>query len=147
MVGELGALGVENANNSPAWFTPVGDISFSFSLAVNAIITGLLVFKIVKASRALRNSLTRVQHRTLNDFRPLVSILIESGIALFAIQLVWVICFSTQSSGFYLVGGPIAMIYVCLIFLSFLSVSLNVLFFKGDYTDDYRCAGRHGTFL
>jgi hypothetical protein len=111
LVGELGALGVENGNNTPAWFTPVGDLSFSLSLAVNAIITGLLVFKIAKASRALRNSLARAPRRALNDFRPLVSMLVESGIALFAIQMVWVVCFSTESSGFYLVGGPIAMIY------------------------------------
>ena len=95
MVGELGALGEERGTSSPAWFIPVGDISFSFSLAVNAIITGLLAFKIAKESGVLLNPLTRAPHRTLNDFRPIVSMLIESGIALFAVQMVWVIFFST----------------------------------------------------
>jgi hypothetical protein len=46
LVGELAV--VQKAATRPGWFTPFGTVSFSLSLSVNAILSGLLVFKIAK---------------------------------------------------------------------------------------------------
>lgn len=108
MVGELTALGGQNASDLPNWFTPIGDLSFTLSLVVNAIFTCLLVFKIAKTSLA-EHALSPRQKR---EFRPLISMLIESGIVLFVVQLLWIIFFSIESNVFYLIGGPTSMIYV-----------------------------------
>ena len=109
LVGELGVLGPQNvAIDRPSWFTPIGTLSFSLSLAVNAILSGLLVFKIAKTALALGDS----RGRGMTDMRPIISMLVESGLIFFMAQLVWVVCFTVESVGFYLVGGPITMIYV-----------------------------------
>ena len=108
LLGELAVLGLQNAANRPGWFTPIGTLSFSLSLAVNAILSGLLVFKIAKISLALGDS----RGEGMTDFKPLISMLVESGLMFFMAQLVWVICFTVESVGFYLITGPITMIYV-----------------------------------
>ena len=100
--------GPEIAENRPDWYDPIGILSFSISLALNTILTGLLVFKIAKASLALR----RTHARGVTDFTSLISILIESGLVLFMAQLIWVVCFSLKNPAFNLVSGPITMIYV-----------------------------------
>jgi len=102
-------VGPQNDENLPGWFDPVGILSFSVSLAVNSIFTGLLVFKIAKASLALRH----MHAGGIQDFTSLIAMLIESGLVLFMAQLIWVICFSVEgiSSAFNLVSGPITIIY------------------------------------
>jgi hypothetical protein len=118
LVGELAVLepGSQNPENRPVWFTPIGLLSFSVSLAVNTIFTGLLVFKIAKVSLALRPE--HVHARGMQDLTPLISIIVESGLVLFMVQLVLVICFSTKSRAFDLTIGPITMIYVRALFTS-----------------------------
>ena len=113
MVGEMAMLGPQYMENWPgSWFTPIGTpiglLSLSVSLALNTILTGLLVFKLAKASLALRH----VHARGMLDFTPLISIIVESGLVLFVVQFVLVICFSTESSALNLTSGSIAMIYV-----------------------------------
>ena len=108
--------GPETVENRPYWFNPIGIVSFSLSLAVNTILTGLLVFKIVKVSLALPSRHTHAQGVT--DFTSLISVLIESGLVFFMAQLIWVVCFSLESTAFNLVSGPITIIYVCCLFRS-----------------------------
>ncbi|KAF8808531.1 hypothetical protein BYT27DRAFT_7241660 [Phlegmacium glaucopus] len=111
LVGELVIIGkTQQFNDPPAWFTPIGILSFSLSLVVNAIFTGLLVFKIVKTSLASRRSGER-NPWSKNDVLPPISILIESGVVLFVAELLWVVFFSLNSNEFYLFGGPITMTY------------------------------------
>lgn len=100
--------GPQIVNNRPGWFNPTAFLAFSLSLGVNAIFTGLLVYKIAKASLALQHSQTRGRQ----DLTPLISMLIESGLVLFIAQLLWVICFSLENSSFNLVGGSVTMVYV-----------------------------------
>ena len=109
-------LGPRNMkHHAGGWFSPVGTpiglLSLSVSLALNTILTCLLVFKIVKALLALR----QVQARGMQDCHStaLISIIIESGLVLFMAQLVLVICFSTEGNAFDLTSGPITIIYVC----------------------------------
>jgi len=107
LVGGLVVFGPQIVANRPGWFNPIGILSFSVSLAVNSIFTGLLVFKIAKASLALRHT----HARGFQDFTPLISMLIESGLVFLMAQLIWVICFSVESAAFNLVSGPITIIY------------------------------------
>ena len=64
-------------------------------MAVNALVTGLIVFKILKVSRFLEVRVTSIE-RTLSStgdttLRNIIFVIIESGMALFAIQLVRVL--------------------------------------------------------
>lgn len=141
-------------NRPPPWFTPIGISSFSLSLAVNAIFSGLLVYKIAKTSMAFQHSFPR-NTRGRHHLQHLLSMLIESGIVLFVVQLLWVLLFSLHYNSFYLLGGPIAMIYVRVLFLLLLFLStlylypltcLSFFFFykKGYHTDNDRGTSQNG---
>ena len=109
LVGEMALHGPQISENRPGWFDPIGTLSFSVSLAVNTILTGLLVFKMAKTSLTLRHT----HSGGIKDFTPLISVIIESGLVFFMAQLVWVVCFSVESMAFDLVSGPLTIIYVC----------------------------------
>ena len=82
-------------------------------MVVNALVTGLIVFKILKVFLEVKPTSELVE-RTLSSlpvpvsstggpkFRHIISIIIESGMALFAIQLVRVVISSLME----LQGGP-----------------------------------------
>ena len=62
-------------------------------MAVNTLVTGMIVFKILKVTRVIRpTSIEQTLGSTRgNDFRHIIFIIIESGMALFAIQVVRVV--------------------------------------------------------
>ena len=71
--------------------------SFALSMAVNTLVTGLIVLKILKVFLEVNPTLVAVD-QTLGSLatggsklRPVIFIIIESGMALFAIQLVRVV--------------------------------------------------------
>jgi hypothetical protein len=75
--------------------------SFVLSISVNALVTGLIVFKIFKVSLKVNAGTTSVE-RTLGtgggtQLRHVIFIIIESGMALFAVQLARVVLYSLQS--------------------------------------------------
>ena len=111
LVGWLAALWPNIDTVPPQWYIAIGILSFTLSLTVNAIFTGLLVYKISKTSLAIRPTRPRAKH----DYTPLISILIESGLLFFVVQLVWIICFSipATTNAIGLTGGPVTIIYVC----------------------------------
>lgn len=104
----LAAIWPHVDTNAPQWYTPIGILSFTLSLTVNAIFTGLLVYKISKTSLAFRSTHARA-------YTPLISILIESGLIFFVAQLIWIVCFSlpATTNASSVVAGSIAIIYVC----------------------------------
>ncbi|KAF8801570.1 hypothetical protein BYT27DRAFT_7198123 [Phlegmacium glaucopus] len=111
LVAELSVLR-SDPHNIPPWFLPMGVASFSLSLTVNTIVTGLLVLKLVLLHREVTRALpTSSIHRGGQGLFPLISILIESGMFTFIGQLVWVVMFRLQNTGFNSVGSPITMIY------------------------------------
>ena len=58
-------------------------------MAVNALMTGMIVFRILKATGVKPTSIERTLGSTEgNKFRHIMFIIIESGMALFAFQLV-----------------------------------------------------------
>ena len=61
-------------------------------MAVNALMTGMIVFRILKATGVTPTSIERTLGSTEgNKFRHIMFIIIESGMALFAIQLVRIV--------------------------------------------------------
>jgi hypothetical protein len=76
-------------------------------MAVNTLVTGLIAFRILKVFLEVKAATTSVE-RTLGTtggtkFRHVIFIIIESGMALFVIQLVRIVLYSfpgTQSVGF-----------------------------------------------
>ena len=62
------------------------------SMAVNALMTGMIVFRILKVTGVKPTSIERTLGSTEgNKFRHIMFIIIESGMALFAIQLVRIV--------------------------------------------------------
>ena len=125
----------------------------ALSLTVNALVTGLIVFKILKVFLEAQSA-TVIGGRNL---RSVIFVLIESGMALFSIQmarLVATIAFDLVGSGY---GG-----YKALIFINAIHEMLNVIirsiivthYFTdnsspglGYNTDNHPGAGLDGTFF
>ena len=77
------------------WGARIALTSLITSMTVNALVTGLIVFRIFKVFREVK-SVTTLEDQSLsitrgNKLRSVTFILIESGMALFAIQLARVI--------------------------------------------------------
>ena len=78
-----------NNNGASYWPNAVGLTGLVASTAVNALMTGMIVFRILKATGVEPTSVERTLGSTeSNKFRHIMFIIIESGMALFAIQLV-----------------------------------------------------------
>ena len=79
---------------------PLMITSFALSMAVNALMTGLIVFKILKVFLEVKPASRTSGSTGGNKLRHLIFIIIESGMALFAIQLVRVVlsCLPLQES-------------------------------------------------
>ena len=75
--------------------------SLAASMTVNALVTGLIVFRIFKVFHEVKNTTTSnekslgVTHAGGSKLRSLIFIIIESGMALFAIQLVQLVIRTT----------------------------------------------------
>ena len=100
------------------------------SMVVNALVTGLIVFKILKVF-LLVNKATSVDQAlgSLSStggpkLRHIIFIIIESGMALFAIQLVRVVINSLNA----FTGGPLPPSFsVAMDFIIFIHQTLNVI--------------------
>jgi hypothetical protein len=74
-----------------SWGGTLATTSLALSMAVNALVTGLIVFKILKVFLEVKGLTTSVE-RTLDiagdtKLRHVIFIIIESGMALLAVQL------------------------------------------------------------
>ena len=75
---------------------------YALSLIVNALVTGLIVFRILKVFLEVETTMTSVE-RTLGStggtkLRHIIFVIIESGMALFVIQLIRVIVSSNANA-------------------------------------------------
>ena len=97
------------------------------SMAVNALVTGMIVFRILKVTARGVKPSTSVE-RTLgstggNKFQHIMFIIIESGIALFAIQLVrFVLEF---------ISVPVEVVYYD--FVAAINQMLNVIILRSSF--------------
>ena len=74
------------------WVRTVKLTSITMSLAVNTLTTGLIVFKIFKVYWEVKPLYYRPFGRTGGSkLRPIIFVIIESGLALFSIQLAWLV--------------------------------------------------------
>jgi hypothetical protein len=81
---------------------------FSLSLAENALVTGLIIFKILTVYRDIQgyaNGLGR-------DIVPIISILIESGVITFMVQLGQTLMYKFNFSAYPIIGGLVVQLYV-----------------------------------
>lgn len=97
-------------DQSKHWFYPIGTAAFSIALAVNAIIATLLTVKIFMMYREHQRS--TIHKGRVNPLRATISILNESGMMMLACQIIWLVLFRKKEPAFFLVRGPIVMIYV-----------------------------------
>ena len=77
------------------WGITMGITGLAVSMAVNALVTGLIVIKILKVFLEVKGTMTSVE-RTLGStggtkLQHVIFIIIESGMALFAIQLIRIV--------------------------------------------------------
>ena len=91
---------VQNEVGETAWGNKLVLTSLITSMTVNALVTGLIVFKIFKAFRRVKN-VTTSEEKSLGiaggtKLRSLIFVVIESGMALFAIQLARVVITTFQ---------------------------------------------------
>ena len=86
---------VQNQLYEAVWGNRLVSASLTTSMTVNALVTGLIVFKILKVFREVKGVATS-EDKSLgithgNKLRSVIFIIIESGMALFAIQLARVV--------------------------------------------------------
>jgi len=103
----------------PNWYLPSVTAFFFLSLAVNAVTTALIVYKILTVYSEIRGfHNSNIQAGAIDnlngrrDLNPLVSILIESGLITFVGQLTQCLMFRLASdSAFPLISGVVVMLY------------------------------------
>jgi hypothetical protein len=92
---------------------------FFISLGVNAIVTALIVYRIIIVYNDIRGPKSDFQHgnglrvgQRRDDINPLISILIESGLITFVAQLALSVMYKYANVAFPLVSGIVVMLYV-----------------------------------
>ena len=131
------------------------------STTVNALTTGMIVFRIFKVTRAMPTTTSFEQ--TLGStggrkFRHIMFIIIESGMALLAIQVVRMlqpfipdqIIGERITAGNFLtaINQVLNVIIIRSVFFCFFCVSDNHdIYLTGHRTNDYFCAGSNEVFL
>ena len=109
------------------WESPVTETSLFLSMAVNALVTGLIVFKILRVFLEVRattvtsvNSEGNFSSTGGTKLRQIIFVIIESAMALFAVQLVRVVL------GFF----PSDAVFRATDFLVVIQQMLNVSYYK-----------------
>ena len=82
----------------------------SLSLAGNALVTGLIIYKILTVYREIRGLESGVELG--REIVPIISILIESGVITFVVQLVQILLYKFDVSAYPLLGGVVVQLYV-----------------------------------
>ena len=96
------------------------------SMAVNALVTGLIVFKIFKVFQEVKSVTTSEDKSFIthgNKLRSVTFIIIESGMALFAIQLARFVISATATA----LGSGIGAMYYAYLSIVSIHVMVNVI--------------------
>ena len=84
------------------WGFGLNMASLATSMIVNTLVTGLIAFKIFKVFRAVKDNTTSHEKSAGitggNKLRSVIFVIIESGMALFAVQLIRFVATSTQET-------------------------------------------------
>ena len=105
----------------PSWILSAVVAFFALSLVANALLTSLIVYKIVSVYRNLRGfGKTRtVYGNGPRDLYPLISILVESGVITCTAQLVQSAMYKAAPDYFPIISGAVVMIFVRALFVYF----------------------------
>ena len=90
----------------PGWVYPATLTSFTMSLTVNALVTGLIVFRILRVYLEVVKPTGGGTGES--KLRPVIFILIESGMALLCMQLAQFVLYLIKTDGALVVDQPIA---------------------------------------
>jgi hypothetical protein len=99
----------------PSWYMPAVTTFFFLSLAVNALVTALIVYRIITLYNDIRGFGTNSSQGSLlghRDLNPLISILIESSLITFIAQLIQTVMYKAAIDAFPLISGSVVMLYV-----------------------------------
>ena len=101
----------------PDWYLAAVTAFFFLSLGVNALVTALIVYRIMTIYNEIRgfntsNIQASAHGNGRRDLNPLISILIESGLITFVGQLAQSIMFRFAGDTFPLISGCVVMLYV-----------------------------------
>lgn len=115
----------------PEWANLLALTSIAMSLVVNALMTGLIVFKIFKVYREVKPLYTQ-NFSTMgrSKLQPIIFAIIESGMALFAIQLAYLVVYDINTQAASDASIILYPIYEMLIVI----ISLVILTYK--FTDN-----------
>ena len=113
----------DGESDLPEWYFSAVTAFFFLSLAVNALVTGLIVYRIINVYNDIRGFSTNLNNNNSNsgyggsttgqrNLYPLISILIESGLITFVAQLAQTIMYKSATVAFPLVGGSVVVRYV-----------------------------------
>ena len=120
---------VDNNNDASYWPNTVFITGLAASMAVNALMTGMIVFRILKATGVQPTSIERTLGSTEgNKFRHIMFIIIESGMALFAIQLVRFVL--------VLISVPVEQVHILIAaddFVVVINQMLNVIIIRSSF--------------
>ena len=112
--------------NELSWGGVIVQVSFAATIAVNALVTGLIAYKILKVFWEVKpTSIERALGTTEDSkLRHVLFVIIESGVVLFAIQVVRFVLFNlpdsnAASNGYNLVIGINVMLCVIIRSCSF----------------------------
>ena len=112
---------VQGQYRSPEWTVALAIVNLTLSMTVNALATGLIVFRILKVFQKVKTGTADDQILGMTSgstLRRVVFIIIESGIALFSIQLARLVVTIVISANpaaqdaFYLIGSIHEMLNV-----------------------------------
>jgi len=100
----------------PDWYLSAVTAFFFISLGVNALVTALIVYRIISVYNDIRGFNAGIVRASAHgsgqrDLYPLISILIESGLITFVGQLAQSIMYKFAGDAFPLVGGCVVMLY------------------------------------
>ena len=87
---------------------------FSLSLAENAFVTGLIISKILTLYGDIRELESRIGYANGlgRDVVRIITILLESGVITFIVQLVQTLIFKFDYAAYPIISGPVVQIYV-----------------------------------
>ena len=100
-----------NRSQTAQEFYPLVLSLFSLSLAGNALVTGLIIFKILIVFREIQGLESRVGLGP-RDIFPVISILIESGVITFVVQLMQTFMYKFYITAYPILSGVIVQLYV-----------------------------------
>ena len=124
--------------------------ALGISLTVNAAVTGLIALRIIKVYKEVKPTF---RHRTLGhggpaeaNFWSIMLIIIESGMAMFTIQLIRVVLTILQNDAFYIFVG-INQIIIVIIQSLVISTFILLRLFLGNYTHPHPLTSVNGIIL